>query len=131
MRLDHSRDRSVGRSDNGGVRLLRIEEHDRDFTYCYSLNEIKDVCKKLRIHPRDLFCEEPAIAISIEDFVERIKALCDEKKLSIEQFENIAGWKLASSLTNPPIALDEWNLDCLIDLSRELRIDWRRVITGL
>ena len=108
-----------------------IEEHDRSFTYSYSLDEITKVCKKLGIHPRDLFCDKKYAAILISEVAERIKTHCVEKKISIGEFEAIAGWKLESCLSNSTNALDDWNIDCLIDVSRELQIDWRCVITGL
>ena len=108
-----------------------IEEHDGDFVRCYSLGEIKNVCEKLGIHPRDLFCEKTSAVISISEVAEKIKAHCIEKKISIGEFEDIVGWKLESCLSNPATALDDWNIDCLIDVSRKLQIDWRCVIAGL
>ena len=108
-----------------------IEEHDRDFTYCYSLGELTKVCEKLGIHPRDLFCDKTSVVISISKITEKIKTHCIEKKISIGEFEDIAGWKLESCLLNPATALDDWNIDCLIDVSRELQIDWKCVIAGL
>jgi DNA-binding XRE family transcriptional regulator len=108
-----------------------IEQHERDFTYCYSLNEIKRVCEHFDIHPRDIFCDKLSPAISISEVIEKIKRHCNENKLSIVQFEDIAGWRLESCLANPARALEEWNIDCLIDVSRELNIDWRGVIAGL
>jgi transcriptional regulator with XRE-family HTH domain len=108
-----------------------IEENDRDFTYCYSLDEITKVCEKLDLHPRNLFCDKTLAAISILEVVERIKTHCIKKKISIGEFENIAGWKLEGCLSNPADALDNWNIDCLIDISRELQIDWRCVIASL
>jgi len=108
-----------------------IEEHEHDFTYCYSLNEIKRVCKQLDIHTRDLFCENTSVELSISEVIEIIKRHCVGTKVSISEFEDIAGWELESCLENPPKALDEWNVDCLIDVSRELKIDWRCVIAGL
>jgi len=57
-----------------------IEDCDRDFTSCYSLNEIFEISKILDIHPRDLFCNEAYASISISDVVERIKEYCAERK---------------------------------------------------
>jgi transcriptional regulator with XRE-family HTH domain len=95
-----------------------IEQCEDDLTSCCSLNEILRVCKLLDIHPRDLFCDEKPAAISISDVIEKIKGHCAEKKISINEFEDIAGWRVGSCLTNPAKALDEWNIDCLIDVSR-------------
>lgn len=108
-----------------------IELCEADFTDCYSLNVIKYVCEQLDIHPRDLFCDESFPAMSISEVIEGIKKHCAENKPSIGEFGDIVGWRLESYLANSANALEEWNIDCLIDVSRELGIDWRGVISGL
>jgi hypothetical protein len=115
----------------GGSAYYDIEEHEGDLTACYSLNEAKRMCEQLDIHSRDLFCEKSSPVISIAEVIERIKKHCGENRLSIGEFEDIAGWRLESSLASPANALEEWNIDCLIDVCRELKIDWRHVIAGL
>jgi hypothetical protein len=115
----------------GGNNYYDIEEHEGDFNYCYSLNEVKRVCEQLGIHPRDLFCDKSTPSISISEVIERIKKHCGENDLSIVEFEDIAGWRVEGCLANPANALEAWNIDCLIDVSRELKIDWRCVIAGL
>jgi len=96
-----------------------------ELTGCCSLNHILGICKLLDVHPRDLFCDRKPAATSISEVVARIKAHCNEKKISIGEFEEIAGWQVESCLTNPTNALEEWNIDCLVDVCRELNIDWR------
>ena len=108
-----------------------IEQCEGDLTNCCTLNQILRICTLLDIHPRDLFCDEKPIVVSISDVIEKIKEHCAEKKITINEFEDIAGWRVESCLTNPAKALEEWNIDCLIDVSRELNIDWRYVIAGL
>jgi hypothetical protein len=108
-----------------------IEECERDFTYCYSLIEITEVCKILGIHPRDLFCDTISASTSISEIIDRIKTHCTEKQISIGEFEDITGWQVENCLTNPAKALEEWDVDCLMDVCRELDIDWRCVIAGL
>jgi hypothetical protein len=115
----------------GRAAYYDIEMHEGDFTSCYSLNQTKGVCEILGIHPRDLFCDKEVVAISIKDLAERMKRHYAEKKISISDFEDIAGWKLESCLASPSLAFDEWSVDCLIDISRELGTDWRGVIAGL
>ena len=107
-----------------------IEEHERDFTR-YSLIEITEVCKILSIHPRDLFCDKATAPISISEVIDKIKTHCAEKRISTAEFEDIAGWRIANCLTNPAKALEEWGVDCLIDICRELNTDWHCVIAGL
>lgn len=108
-----------------------IEEHEHDFTGCYSLNQITEVCKILGIHPRDLFCDKIPASTLISEVVDRIKTHCTEKRISIGEFEEIAGWRVENCLTNPAKALEEWGVDCLMDVCRELNIDWHCVIAGL
>ena len=108
-----------------------IELCEGDFTCCYTLNEIKRVCGQLDIHPRDLFCDVSSPATSIIEVIEKIKKHCAENKPAIGEFEDVVGWRLESCLANPVNALEQWNVDCLIDVSRELNIDWRGVIAGL
>ena len=95
------------------------------------MNEISRISKLLDVHPRDLLCDEKPVAISISDVVKNIQKHCTEKKIPINKFEDIVGWRVEGCLTNPTKALNEWNIDCLMDVSRELNIDWRCVIAGL
>ena len=108
-----------------------IEQCEGDLTSCCSLNEILRICKLLDIHPGDLFCKGNPAVISILDVIRRIQTQCVEKKISIGKFEDLVGWRVESCLTNPTKALNEWNIDCLIDVCKELNIDWRCVIAGL
>ncbi len=108
-----------------------IEAFDDELTYCYSLNQIVEICKILDIHPRDLFCDDRMAGFSISDVAQKIKAFCSRKKISVAEFENIVGWEVESCLRNAANALEQWNIDCLIDVTRELGIDWHEVVAGL
>ncbi len=108
-----------------------IEQCEGDLTSCCSLNEISRISKLLNVHPRDLFCDEKPAVISISDVVKNIQKHGVEKKIPINEFEDIVGWRVEDCLTNPAKVLNEWNIDCLLDVSRELNIDWRCVIAGL
>jgi hypothetical protein len=114
-----------------GSAYYDIEGSDAELAWCYSLNELKRICEFLRIHPRDLFCEETTLPIHISEVVEKIKTHCAQLKLSIGTLGDIVGWSLENFYADPAKALEEWNVDCLIDISREVGIDWRRVIAGL
>ncbi len=108
-----------------------IEQCEGDLTGCCSLNEVSRISKLLNVRPSDLFCDEKPVAISISDVVKNIQKHCAEKKIPINEFEDIVGWRVEGSLTNPAKALNEWNIDCLMNVCRELNIDWRSVIAGL
>jgi DNA-binding XRE family transcriptional regulator len=108
-----------------------IEQYDDEITMCCSLNEISRICNLLNIHPRDLFCDEILSKLTIEEVVAKIKEHCAKNKISVSQFEDAAGWRVESCLSNPKVALEEWNLDCLKGICRELQINWQQVISGL
>jgi hypothetical protein len=108
-----------------------IEQHDGDLTRCYSLNEVSSICKFLDIHPRDLFCAENTPPVAIESVIEKIKDHCAQNGISIEQFEDKAGWEVHACLSNRRAALEEWNLDCLKAVCRELEMDWHGVVASL
>jgi DNA-binding XRE family transcriptional regulator len=108
-----------------------IEMHEDDLTYCYSLSEICTICILFDIHPKNLFSTENVPPLTIEAVVGKIKDYCVQTGISIEQFEDKAGWRVNSCLSNPKTALDEWNWDCLRDVCRELQVDWRAVVSSL
>lgn len=108
-----------------------IESCDGDLTRCYSLKEILAICRKLGIHPRDLFCDSVFPIVPIADVIRDIEQHCQNDGLSISEFENIAGWSVEGCLEDPTKALDQWNVDCLIDVCNELKIEWRSVIESL
>ena len=108
-----------------------IEAHDGELTSCYSLNEICSLCQLFDIRPKDLFCTESVPPLPIEAVIGKIKEHCAQNGISIEQFEDKAGWCVESFLSNPIAALDKWNLDCLKAVCNELQIDWRGVISSL
>jgi tRNA(Ile)-lysidine synthase TilS/MesJ len=78
-----------------------------------------------------LFCDKTSPELTIEEVIAKIKEHCAKNKISINQFEDIAGWRVESCLSNPKAALEEWNFDCLKNICRELGIDWQQVISNL
>ena len=108
-----------------------IEQFDDEMTGNCSLNNISRICNLLNIHPRDLFCGEMLSQLTLEEVIAKIKEHCAKNKISVSQFEDAAGWRVESCLSNPNAALEEWNLDCLKDVCRELQIDWQRVVSSL
>ncbi|MDB6022130.1 MAG: hypothetical protein JWQ04_1987 [Pedosphaera sp.] len=108
-----------------------IELCEGELNQCYSLQEVKSICEKFDIHPRGLFCDQAFARISLSEVIAKIKKHCAEKQLSIGEFEGIVGWQVESCLTDPAKALLDWNIDCLMDVCREVGIDWRCVVADL
>ena len=113
------------------VSPFHVETTDDEFTCSYSPSDVRRFCQVLGASPAELFgvnITEPAV--SVAELVQRIDAECRKRKLSVEQFEDIVGWRLSQCMS-PPDRLFEVTLDGLQWLCRELGIHWHRVILSL
>ena len=111
-----------------------LEAYEGELACCYSLNEILRICRAFEMRPTDLIADGTGTLpapVSIETVMKRIQEHCAERKLSISEFEDAAGWRLEPWLAKPRAALDAWNLDCLKDVCRELQINWAVVVASL
>ena len=109
-----------------------IESHDGELSSCYSPKEVWQFCRVLGVRAVDLFGGPPSEApISAAELVRLIHEQCRIRGVSLEQFEDVVGWRLSSSLECPDRLLKEMSIDGLQWLCRELGVDWRRVIMAL
>jgi len=61
-----------------------------------------------------------------------IREHCRSRGITIGQFEDASGWHLAKSLDDPARFLhDDYSLDGIQDICRELGVDWQRFILSL
>ncbi len=106
-----------------------IEACEGDLTCCYSPSDLRKICKILCIHPVELFGEkisEPEV--SAEELVRLIHEECCLRGITLEQFEDMVGWRLSACIKPPQRLLEDLSIDGLQWLCRELRIDWRRAL---
>jgi hypothetical protein len=109
-----------------------IESIDDELTDCYSPKEVLEFCQVLGIRPIELFggdFAEPAI--SAAELVRLIREQCRLRGISLEKFEDAAGWRLSACIEPPERLLADITIDGLQWLCRELGVDWRRVILSL
>jgi hypothetical protein len=108
-----------------------LEWCDDEIFRCLNLDELQAICKELRIVPRDLFTGEHAgggaNAISFDFLAKQVSHYLEEQKMSQASFEDMVGWELGEFLQNPQAA-NKWNIDCLQDICRPLKIDWLDVL---
>lgn len=115
-----------------GVSVWDIEEVEGELTCCYSAAEVRKFCEALGVRPTELFqvaITEPAV--SGNDLVALIYAECSKRDVTLEQFEDAVGWRLAQCMNPPERLLEDMSLDGLQWLCRELGIHWHRVILSL
>jgi hypothetical protein len=109
-----------------------IESFEGELTSCYSPSEARRFCEALGTRPRDLFgvsTTEPAVSAS--ELAECIRAECTKRGATLEQFEDVVGWRLSECIDPPERMLEDMSLDGLQLLCLELGINWHRVILGL
>jgi DNA-binding XRE family transcriptional regulator len=79
-----------------------IETVEGDLTSCYSPNDIRQFCRVLGIHPVELFGEEISEpTVSADELVKRIRGECRLRGVTLEQFEDVVGWRLSASMEPP------------------------------
>lgn len=106
-----------------------IELCEGDLTHCYSPNDIRQFCRVLGIHPVELFGEKISEStVSVDELVERIREECRLRGVTLDQFEDVVGWRLSACMETPEMLLNDLSIDGLQWLCRELRIDWRRAL---
>jgi transcriptional regulator with XRE-family HTH domain len=106
-----------------------IESFDNDLTACYTPRQLQQFCRVLRIQPADLFggkLTQPSIPP--EELVRLIFEELFNRGITLQQFEDIVGWRLGQCMTPPERLLEDMTIDGLKWLCRELRLDWRRAL---
>ena len=92
-----------------------------------SLAELRDICRTLGIHARDLFedaaGQERASVVSFALISDSLRRHLSHHNTALDAFENQVGWSLATFLEDPEAAWD-WNVDGLRDVCRPLLIEW-------
>ena len=109
-----------------------IESRDEELLECYSPAQMRQFSDILGIHPIELFggdvVEPPITAVEL---IQLIRDQCQSRGITLEQFEDVVGWRLSACIESPERLLTDISIHGLQWLCRELGIDWRRVILGL
>jgi hypothetical protein len=61
---------------------------------------------------------------SFQDLADCIRGFCVESQLTVEQFGDEAGWEIEEFLDSPDTALEDWNIDWLVDVCAVLGLHW-------
>jgi transcriptional regulator with XRE-family HTH domain len=127
-----SHDEAASKMGISSPAVWDIESFEDDLPSCYSPIEAKNFCRVLGIHPVALFGGEISNSpISANQLVLLIHEKCRQQNISLEQFENVVGWRLSACIVPPEHLLEDISIDGLQWLCRELEIDWLRVISSL
>jgi DNA-binding Xre family transcriptional regulator len=105
-------------------------ESSDDLRMAISLSELNRICVGLGVSPSQLLeagTESVKPAVDIAGVLQMIRKHCEEYGMTIEEFEDRAGWTIRQHLSSPERAFEEWNMDCLKDVCSMVGIDWRAV----
>lgn len=104
-----------------------IETHDDEIASCYSTEDVWRFCGVLGIRPRDLFgFDSTAPPLTAHELAALIREHCSLRAISTPQFEAEAGWSVARSLDEPERFRHDYPIDGIVDICRELGVDWQR-----
>jgi hypothetical protein len=98
----------------------------------YSPAEIRGFCDVLGISPRDLFgVQLGAAVLTATELVARIQAHCRSRGITVAQFEDSSGWRVAHNLDEPKKFLHDYSMAGILDICRELGVNWESFILSL
>ena len=107
-----------------------IEGCDEDLVFAYSLSVFFKLIEILGSNLEEF--EELHVVKSKPSDVGEIRTNPFESKLSslvnISELEDIVGYELEESLRNPSKALNDWNIDCLKAVCRELGMNHMEIL---
>ena len=112
-----------------GPCIWDIEAHDDEISSCYSVADVHRFCGVLGIRPRELFGFGAASpSLLADELAALIGEHCRSHGITTAQFEDAAGWSVAKSLDDPERFRHDYPIDGLMDICRELGVDWKRFI---
>jgi transcriptional regulator with XRE-family HTH domain len=98
----------------------------------YSPARIRQFSDVLGISPRGLFgIESQAAPITARELIALIREHCRSRAITIEQFEDASGWRVAHNLDEPEKFLHDYDIEGIRDICGELGVDWQRFILSL
>jgi transcriptional regulator with XRE-family HTH domain len=138
-RIRHARELS-GKSAEEMASLLEVsnasyrdlESFDEEVLTCLSLRQVDRLCRALGISSLELLSEdrlqtEPGDRISLREVVRQIGDYMRERQMTIEEFEEKAGWEIEPALGDSEMAL-EWSVDCLKDICAQIGVNALKVL---
>ena len=106
--------------------LWDLELFDEEVLTSVSLADLAALCRTLALDPA-LFLADREIPVekqlSVTDLAAAIRRYLTEHDVSLQAFEDRAGWVVGPALAEPD-RVGEWNVDSLYDICELIGIDW-------
>ena len=109
-----------------------LEDFDDEVFDCLSLRQVKTLAEILGVSAAALVAPEgaaiPSVPMSPEDLVRRLVDHMASQQFTADSFGDHVGWDVVPVVNQPTSIWDQWNIDCLADVCRELAVDWLPVL---
>ena len=109
-----------------------LESFDDEVFDCLSLRQVKTLAEILGVSTVALVAPEgaaiPSAPMSPEELVRRLVDHIASQHFTADSFGDHVGWDVVPAVNHAPSIWDDWNIDCLTDVCRELAVDWLRVL---
>ena len=127
-----SHDEVARQSGISSLSVWDIESCDDEISDCYSPSQVRQFCGVLGVRPGELFgVETTESPVSATELVRLIHEQCRFRGVTLEQFDDIVGWRLSACIEPPARLLEDMTIDGLRWVCREVGIDWQRVMLSL
>ena len=110
-----------------------LEAYDDDVFMAISLRQLGQLADALRLTPLGIVAptDPPVVKpISMSDVVKALSFHMAQRSETPDSLSARVGWELAGALENAECAWNEWNVDCLQDVSREIEVSWMGVLAS-
>jgi hypothetical protein len=107
-----------------------LEAFDDEIVTTLSLEQLVELGRTVGVPPLTLIADdvESVAPVTMETFIERLRARIATEGGDVEAFSNRVGWEMQPVLADPSRAWLDWNVDCLRDVSAALDADWRAIL---
>lgn len=110
-----------------------LEMHENELFDAISLRQLASLGNALNFKVPELFKNESALtgdSITFTQLADKIRRFVISHSISIQEFEDRAGWGVEKALEQPEEFLN-LNLTGLKDICRELQVNWLSVLNAL
>jgi hypothetical protein len=108
-----------------------LEAFDDELPSSLSLKQVAQLFNVLKVDPAEILdATWTGRPIDPYDFVNRIKSYLSNNRMTLKEFEDRVGWDI-NQLIDDPLSLLNYNIEGMVDISKELGIDAMEVLQGV
>lgn len=106
-----------------------LESYPDEAVMALTVGELARLLSALKWKPDSLFGSERGASVTASELQGRISERVEELG-GVAEFEDKAGWRIDDILQDEN-ALEEWSVDQLRDVAKELRVSWTSALANI